>query len=194
MFATIIPLGANTCVLYVNADVPPETIVFIVSIPFVVKIAFESVTAIEKAGLTVSVCTTEFFVLGVVSVTPMQYEFVVVGETERVFVELPSPVCVAKTLLESPAQVLVDAPEYHIALKGCAPPVHEADSVKDCPESSVAGRFVMLGVPKLLLTVTIPATELTVTGLKAESVTVTQNEFVVVGEIINEFTVPATPA
>jgi hypothetical protein len=68
-----------------------------------------------------------------------------------------------------------------------------AVSVTDCPLSIISFGVVGFPATSAELTVTTAAIELTVTGRFAESVTPTQYEFVVVGDIVNEFVVEERP-
>ena len=82
------------------------------------------------------------------------------------------------TFEESCAHVFALGPVYHLTVYVDVPPVHDPVSVIDCPLSMSGELGEIKGTDMAGLTVTVSATELTATGLKALSVTITKYEVV----------------
>ena len=97
--------------------------------------AFTNITSFDDSRVT-----------GVValSVTPMQYEFDVVGVTVMLFDVALSPEYVASTFALSWEQLLPLGPVYHFIVYVGVPPDHDDDNVTDWPASIVG--FVGVGV------------------------------------------------
>ena len=99
----------------------------------------------------------------------------------------------ASTFAASCAHVLPLGPAYHLTVYVDVPPLHDPVRVIDCPLPIEGDTGESVGVMSALLTVTIFATEFTVTGVFAESVTPMQYPFVDVGDMTSEFDAAESP-